>query len=305
MDDKEINEGIEIIKEEKKDNESLNVKVIKKMNKYYENLFRELTEKNDPEDKEKIEAIKKELDKNKEILNKINIPKKERELIKQKKTEESVENKIVLPEIKAEKKEEDKITVILDCERGEYLFKKSDSVELKSYEIRTKLLDSRSVRKQYLEDLYGKYGDFENSEVDITLCKALEEYYTKGESEEIIRKYIEAVNQKDREKLPIEIVYNFNGMKDLRREGFLTRSSANKLMIVADFCEENNLANVQKEETGIKRMINSVKRFFSKREFHGNINLLPEGEKARKIKIEFKNGVYSLEVRKNKRKEIW
>lgn len=283
-----------------KDDDNLNVKVIKNMNKYYENLYKELSEKNSPEDKEKLEAIKKELELNKEILEKINEPTTEK---KEPKEEEKKEEKPKEEKKEVETKKEEKLTIILDCGRGEYLFKKEDTIDLKAQEIRVKLLENKKAGREYIEHLQSKFGDFIKDEIDITLCKALEEHYKEEESDEIIKKYIDAINDKNKAKLPFEMVYNFNGMKDLKREGFLNKTAINKLSRVADTYLEYGLANVQKEETGFKRIISSVKRFFSKREFHGNIPLLTEGEKSRKIKIEFNNGLYTLECGNSKGKK--
>lgn len=287
----------EVIEEETRTEDNLNVKALKKMNQFYEKMYKELIEKNDPEEKEKIEAIKKEIEKNNEILNKFNLepeqPKVKINEIKEVKQE---------PQIKQEKKEE-KFVVILDCLRGEYLIRKNDLTEFKAYEIRTKLLDNKDARKNYFEHLHEKFGDFENKEVDITLCKALEEHFKQDKSDEIIKKYIDAINEIDKEKLPFKLAYNFDGLKDLRKEGFLTRGAVNKLVTIADFCDYNKLADVKKEEKGLKRVINSVKKFFSKREFRGNIEFLNEGEKSRKIIITFKDGVYSLECGKSKGKK--
>lgn len=317
---KELSENtipFEVISDEKKEekketvkfDETLNVKALKKMNEYYEKVYKELTEKNDPEDKEKIEAIKAELDKNNEILNKVNI--------KPENKEKSVveEPKIEVNEIKEEKKEEpkiekveekkiiEKLVIILDCLRGEYLIRKSDLIEFKAYEIRTLLLDNKKARKEYLEELHDRFGEFNNDEIDVTLCKTIEEHYKENNSDEVLKEYINAINEADKEKLPFKLVYNFNGMKDLRKEGFLSRVAANRLINSAEFCYDNELADVQKEEKGLKRVINNFKKFFSKREFRGNINLLTEGEKTRKIKVLFKDGTYSLECGESKGKK--
>ena len=69
FDKKEITENKH--NEEKNHKENLNIKVIKKMNEYYENIEKELIRENNPEDREKLEAIKKEIQKNKEILEQV------------------------------------------------------------------------------------------------------------------------------------------------------------------------------------------------------------------------------------------
>ena len=149
-----------------------------------------------------------------------------------------------------------------------------------------------------------KFGNFETDEIDITLCNAIEEHYRDDErADSLISQYIKAINNTDKSELPFKLVYNFNGLKDLKKEGFLTRTASSKLLTVADFVKEYELGEVQKEETGLKRVINSVKRFFTKREFRGNIDLLTEGEELRKVKILFQNGTYSLECGESKGKK--